>query len=58
MRNLVTRLLRFPFVADFFIGRGLRDDIKLPAYGFSKMLFPDYRVWQELKPLTRLLFRH
>jgi hypothetical protein len=37
MRNLVTRLLRIPFVADFFIGRGLRDDIELPAYGFSKM---------------------
>jgi 2-polyprenyl-6-methoxyphenol hydroxylase-like FAD-dependent oxidoreductase len=33
-RNLVTRLLRIPFVADYFIGRGLRDDIKLPDYGF------------------------
>ena len=33
-RNLVTRLLRIPFVADFFIGRDLRDDIKLPDYGF------------------------
>jgi 2-polyprenyl-6-methoxyphenol hydroxylase-like FAD-dependent oxidoreductase len=47
MRNLVTRMLKIPFVADFFIGRGLRDDIELPAYGFSKMLLPDYRVWQE-----------
>ena len=34
VRNLVTRLLRIPFVADFFIGRDLRDDIKLPDYGF------------------------
>jgi 2-polyprenyl-6-methoxyphenol hydroxylase-like FAD-dependent oxidoreductase len=33
-RNLVTRLLRLPLVADYFIGRGLRDDIKLPDYGF------------------------
>jgi 2-polyprenyl-6-methoxyphenol hydroxylase-like FAD-dependent oxidoreductase len=32
-RNLVTRLLRFPFLADYFIGRDLRDDIKLPDYG-------------------------
>jgi 2-polyprenyl-6-methoxyphenol hydroxylase-like FAD-dependent oxidoreductase len=34
VRNLVTRLLRIPFVADFFIGRDLRDDIKLPDYNF------------------------
>jgi 2-polyprenyl-6-methoxyphenol hydroxylase-like FAD-dependent oxidoreductase len=34
VRNLVTRLLRIPFVADFFIGRDLRDDIKLPDYRF------------------------
>jgi len=33
VRNLVSRLLRIPFLADFFIGRNLRDDIKLPAYG-------------------------
>jgi 2-polyprenyl-6-methoxyphenol hydroxylase-like FAD-dependent oxidoreductase len=33
-RNLVTRLLRIPFLADFFIGRDLRDEIKLPDYGF------------------------
>ena len=33
-RNLVTRLLRIPLVADFFVGRDLRDDIKLPDYGF------------------------
>lgn len=33
-RNLVTRLLRIPFLADFFIGRDLHDDINLPDYGF------------------------
>jgi 2-polyprenyl-6-methoxyphenol hydroxylase-like FAD-dependent oxidoreductase len=33
-RNLVTRLLRLPFVADFLFGRELRDEIKLPDYGF------------------------
>ena len=33
-RNLVTRLLRLPFVVGFFFGRELRDEIKLPDYGF------------------------
>ncbi len=33
-RNLVTRLMRLPFVVDFFIGRELRNDFKLPDYGF------------------------
>jgi 2-polyprenyl-6-methoxyphenol hydroxylase-like FAD-dependent oxidoreductase len=33
-RNLVTRLLRIPFVADYFIGRDLRDDIEIPDYGW------------------------
>ena len=33
-RNLVTRLLGFPLVADFFIGRDLRDDVTLPDYEF------------------------
>ena len=33
-RNLVTRPMRLPFVADFFIGRELRDEVKLPDYGF------------------------
>ena len=33
-RNLVTRLLWIPFVADVFIGRDLHDDVKLPDYGF------------------------
>jgi 2-polyprenyl-6-methoxyphenol hydroxylase-like FAD-dependent oxidoreductase len=35
-RNLVTRLLRLPWVLDFFLGRELRDEIKLPDYGFSR----------------------
>jgi hypothetical protein len=30
----VTRLLRIPLVADFFIGRDLRDDLVLPDYTF------------------------
>jgi len=33
-RNRVTWLLRIPFIANFFIGRALRDDIDLPDYGF------------------------
>ncbi len=33
-RNLVTRLLRIPLLADFFLGRSLRDDITLPDYAF------------------------
>jgi 2-polyprenyl-6-methoxyphenol hydroxylase-like FAD-dependent oxidoreductase len=33
-RNLITRMLRIPFIADFFVGRDLRDDITLPDYGF------------------------
>jgi 2-polyprenyl-6-methoxyphenol hydroxylase-like FAD-dependent oxidoreductase len=33
-RNLVTRLMRIPFVLDFFIGRELRADFKLPDYEF------------------------
>ena len=33
-RNLVTRLLRIPFIADFFIGCTVRDDVKLPDYRF------------------------
>ncbi len=32
-RDLVTRLFSFPFVAEFLIGRDLRDEIKLPDYG-------------------------
>jgi 2-polyprenyl-6-methoxyphenol hydroxylase-like FAD-dependent oxidoreductase len=31
-RNVVTRLLRIPIVADYFIGRDLRDDLRLPHY--------------------------
>lgn len=33
-RNIITRLLRIPFVVDFFIGRDLRDDITLGSYTF------------------------
>jgi 2-polyprenyl-6-methoxyphenol hydroxylase-like FAD-dependent oxidoreductase len=32
-RNSVTGLLRIPVVADFFIGRDLRDDFALPPHG-------------------------
>lgn len=32
-RNAVTSLLRIPFLADYVIGRGLRDDIDLPEFG-------------------------
>jgi 2-polyprenyl-6-methoxyphenol hydroxylase-like FAD-dependent oxidoreductase len=35
VRDAITRLLQFPPVADFFIGRDLRDDIVLPNYGLS-----------------------
>lgn len=34
IRNGVTRLFGLPFVADLFIGREIRDQIKLPEYGF------------------------
>jgi 2-polyprenyl-6-methoxyphenol hydroxylase-like FAD-dependent oxidoreductase len=33
-RNLVTRLLRLPFLADLFVGRSLRDDVEIPDYEF------------------------
>jgi len=33
-RNLVSRLLNIPLLANLFIGRAVRDDIKLPDYGF------------------------
>jgi 2-polyprenyl-6-methoxyphenol hydroxylase-like FAD-dependent oxidoreductase len=34
VRNLVTRLLRIPFLADSLFASDLRDDIELPDYGF------------------------
>ena len=37
VRNLVTRLFRIPYLADYFVGRDLRDDIELPDYGFEKI---------------------
>jgi 2-polyprenyl-6-methoxyphenol hydroxylase-like FAD-dependent oxidoreductase len=33
-RNNVTRMLQFPFVADFLFSRDLRDDIEIPGYRF------------------------
>jgi len=33
-RDLSTRLLKIPLIADFLLGRDLRDDIRLPEYGF------------------------
>jgi hypothetical protein len=33
-RDLITRLLRVPLVADWAIGRDLREDIVLPHYPF------------------------
>jgi 2-polyprenyl-6-methoxyphenol hydroxylase-like FAD-dependent oxidoreductase len=33
-RNVVTRLLGIPLVADFFIGRDLRDDFDMAACSF------------------------
>lgn len=35
-RNVVTQLLRIPPIADFLIGRDLRDDIVLPEYNFPQ----------------------
>jgi 2-polyprenyl-6-methoxyphenol hydroxylase-like FAD-dependent oxidoreductase len=34
-RNIVTDLMRWPWIADFFVGRDLRDDIELPDYGLT-----------------------
>jgi 2-polyprenyl-6-methoxyphenol hydroxylase-like FAD-dependent oxidoreductase len=34
IRYHVSRLLRIPFIAEYFIGRAVRDDIKLPDYRF------------------------
>lgn len=36
LRNVATKLMRVPSIADLFIGRALRDDIKLPDYGFAR----------------------
>jgi 2-polyprenyl-6-methoxyphenol hydroxylase-like FAD-dependent oxidoreductase len=38
-RDQVTRLLRIPFIANVLIGRALRDDIRLPDYGFRRASF-------------------
>jgi 2-polyprenyl-6-methoxyphenol hydroxylase-like FAD-dependent oxidoreductase len=34
-RNVVTNLMQVPFIADYFVGRSLRDDITLPDYDFT-----------------------
>lgn len=34
-RNMATNLMQIPFVAEYFIGRDLRDDIDLPSYDFE-----------------------
>jgi 2-polyprenyl-6-methoxyphenol hydroxylase-like FAD-dependent oxidoreductase len=36
LRNLISRLLRIPFVANYFIGRNLRDELSLPEYDFDR----------------------
>lgn len=36
-RNVVTKLMRVPSIAELFIGRELRDDIELPDYGFARL---------------------
>jgi 2-polyprenyl-6-methoxyphenol hydroxylase-like FAD-dependent oxidoreductase len=35
-RNVVTRAMRWPRVANVVVGRDLRDDIELPAYGMTR----------------------
>ena len=34
-RNLATTLMRVPFIAEYFIGRDMRDNIALPQYQFG-----------------------
>ena len=34
-RNAVTKLMRVPSIAEFLIGRDIRDDIELPSYDFT-----------------------
>ena len=33
VRNLVTRAMAIPALAEFFVGRSIRDDFELPDYG-------------------------
>jgi 2-polyprenyl-6-methoxyphenol hydroxylase-like FAD-dependent oxidoreductase len=37
LRNVVTKLMRVPPVAELFVGRALRDEIQLPDYRFSQL---------------------
>ena len=32
-RNQVTKLMAVPLIADYFVGRDVRDDLELPDYG-------------------------
>lgn len=34
-RNVLTKLMGVPFIAEYFVGRELRDDIELPDYGLA-----------------------
>ena len=34
-RDFIVNLMRIPLVANYFIGRDLRDDIRLPDYKFE-----------------------
>jgi 2-polyprenyl-6-methoxyphenol hydroxylase-like FAD-dependent oxidoreductase len=36
-RNLVSRSLQLPFLAEFLIGRDLRDDFRLPDFNFQRL---------------------
>jgi 2-polyprenyl-6-methoxyphenol hydroxylase-like FAD-dependent oxidoreductase len=36
-RNVVTRLMAVPPIAEFFVGRGLRDATELPDYGLAQL---------------------
>ena len=47
-RNLVSRLLRIPPLADFFIGRDLHDDIQLPDYEFEKRT-PRFQAYSSIR---------
>ncbi len=57
-RNLVVRLMRLPFVVDYFIGRQLRDQVQLPVYGsFSAawivcVMAGPWRIWSTAKMIS------
>jgi hypothetical protein len=39
-RNVVMRLLGVPFIAEYFLGRGLRDDLRLPDIPGAPAVLP------------------